>query len=248
MSLKDYGSSRNQIGYLDKIINNTDNYGVFSFASCANVSKYNQIENRCDSDYYGPVCITWNPTNPYSLPLNTKLKNLKFLKPIIDCAPDFYIIYSEWQEDELDILKRNYNNLQQWQKKAIDNNWIPEGKMELSEYLENSLIALHPQRHARTLGELFKLIIEWDIVSKSPFNNSEVQSLISTKILDTLQMPNDVREEIMNNFPDTHVAMYLKGNPDATSRPNGVPNITPLFEAWIEEKMLNYQYRGPIQF
>lgn len=248
MALKDYGVSRSQLGYLDKIVNNTDSQGVFLFASCASIQKFNQSENRCDSDATGPVCITWDGVRPYALPLNTTLKNIKYLVPIIDCAPHFYIIYSEWQEDKLDIMKRNYNNLESWQKKAIDNNWIPENEMEISEYLENSLIALHPQRHARTLGELFKLIIEWDIVFKPPFNNSEIQSTVSNKILEILDMPSDVRAEIISNFPDTHVAMYLKGNPNATSRPSGVPNITPLFESWIEEKLLNYQYRGPIRF
>jgi len=248
MALKNYGSARSQIGYLDKIVGNDDSQGVFSFTSCVQIKKFNQIENRCDSDATGPVCITWDGVRPYTLPLNTSLKNIKYLVPIIDCAPDFYIIYSEWQEDELDIMKRNYENLEEWQQKAIDNNWIPEGSMGLSSYIEENLISLHPQRHARTLGELFKLIIEWDIVSKAPFNNSEIQSTISSKILEILNMPNDVKTELMDNYPDTHVAMYLKGNPNATSRPSGVPNITPLFESWIEDKLLNYQYRGPIRF
>lgn len=248
MSLQTYGMARNQYGYLDKIIDNTDNFGVFSFAACANITRSNQLDSRCDSDAIGPVCITWQEGAPYGLPLNSTLGNIKYLIPIIDCAPHFYIIYSEWQEDKLAIMKRNYDNLDEWQQKAIDNNWIPESEKELSEYLENSLIALHPQRHARTLGELFKLIIEWDIVSKAPFNNIEVQSTISTKILEILDMPDTVRTEIMDNFPDTHVSLYLQGNPNATQRPSGVPNITPLFEEWVESKILNYQYRGPIVF
>ena len=248
MSLQDYGTARSQYGYLDKIIDNTDNFGVFLFAACASITKSNQFDNRCDSDAVGPVCITWDGRNPYALPLNSTLGNIKYLVPIIDCAPHFYIIYSEWQESQLDIMKRNYDNLEEWQQKAIDNDWIPESKKELSEYLENSLIALHPQRHARTLGELFKLIIEWDIVSKTPFNNTEVQSTISTKILEFLDMPDAVRTEIMDNFPDTHVSLYLQGNPNATQRPSGVPNITPLFEEWVESKILSYQYRGPIVF
>lgn len=248
MGLSKYGNHKNSIGYLNKIVNNTDNYGLFLFASSANIDRQNQNESRCDSDSSGPVCITWDGRRPYSLPLGTTLKNIKFLKPIIDCAPDFYIIYSEWQEDELQILKRNYDNLETWQQNALDNNWIPSGKSVQSEYLENSLISLHPQRHARTLGELFKLIIEWDMVSKPPFNNNEVQSVISSKILEKLEMPADVRQELIESYPDTHVAMYLQGNPEARNRPSGVPNITPLFEDWIEEKLLNYPYRGPIQF
>jgi hypothetical protein len=248
MALKDYGTARNQFGYLDKIINNTDNYGVFSFAACANINKNNQSEGRCDSDSMGPVCITWDGRSAYSLPLNISLSDLKFLKVILDFAPDFFIIYSEVQEKEYNVLKRNYDELPEWQQKAIDNDWINSDNYVQSEYLENQLIALHPQRHARTLGELFKLIIEWSIVNKDPFNNTEVQSVISSKILELMDMPENVYQELLNSFPDTHVSLYLQGNPDATQRPSGVPNITPLFEQWIEDKLLNYQYRGQIVF
>jgi hypothetical protein len=248
MALKDYGNGKNNLGYLDKIINNTDNYGLFFFAACADIKKENQSEYRCDSDSIGPVCITWDGVAPYGLPLNKSLSDIKFLKVILDFAPNFYIIYWEWQEKELDIMKRNYSTLEEWQQKAIDNGWANSDKYVQSEYIENKLIALHPQRNARTLGELFKLIIEWNIVNKEPFNNEEVQSVISSKILELMDMPENVYQELLNSFPDTHVSLYLQGNPDATQRPSDVPNITPLFEEWIEEKLLNYQYRGPIVF
>jgi hypothetical protein len=248
MALKDYGSSKNNLGYLDKTVNNTDNYGVFSFAAAGNIKRENQAESRCDSDLIGPVCITWDGRSAYSLPLGISLSDLKFLKVVLDFAPDFYIIYTEVQERELDVLKRNYDNLPEWQQQAIDNGWVNSSKLVQSEYLENKLIALHPQRHARTLGELFKLIIEWSIVNKEPFNNTEVQSVISSKILELMDMPEDVYQELLDSYPDTHVALYLQNDPSATQRPENVPNITPLFEAWIEEKLLNYQYRGPIRF
>ena len=93
MALKDYGNGKNNLGYLDKIINNTDNYGVFSFAACATIKKENQSESRCDSDSVGPVCITWDGKSAYSLPLNISLSDVKFLKIILDFAPNFYIIY-----------------------------------------------------------------------------------------------------------------------------------------------------------
>jgi hypothetical protein len=40
--------------------------------------------------------------------------------------------------------------------------------------------------------------------------------------------------------------MYIQGNENALQRPEGVPNITPLFDEWITEVILNHQYRGPI--
>lgn len=249
MALKDYGSSKANLGYYDKIINQTDNIGLFTFTSVAKVNKYNQIEDRCDADNNGPVIVGWNPNEPYQFPLGMKLENIKYLLPIIDCAPDFYIVYSEWQESELNVLKRNYDSLPDWQKTAIDNGWIVDSNKKVhAGYLENEAIKLHPQRMARTLGELFKLIIEWDIVSREPFNNTEPAAIISKKILEKLEMPEEVKNELIDLYPDTHVSLYIQGNPNAKERPSGVPNITPLFETWIEEKLLNYQYRGPIQF
>lgn len=249
MALKDYGSSKANMGYYDKIIDQDDNVGVFSFTSVAKINKNNQSEDRCDAEQYGPVCLDWNPNNPYRLPLNLKIENIKYLIPIIDFAPDFYIIYSEWKESEFDAIKRNYDSLPQWQKDALDNGWSPASDVKLhSEWIENELIKLHPQRHARTLGELFKLIIEWSIVADEPFNNKEEAAKLSKIILEKLDMPADVKQEILESYPDTHVALYIQGSPDARNRPAGVPNITPLFEDWIQEKLLNYQYRGSIVF
>lgn len=249
MGLKNYGSSKANIGYYDKIVDQDDNVGVFSFTSVVEISRYNQSESRCDNNTYGPVCLDWNPSNPYRLPLGMKIENIQFLTPIIDFSPHFYILYSEWKESESDILKRQYDSLPKWQRDAIDNGWAPGSDKKIhSEWVENELIKLHPQRHARTLGELFKLIIEWSIVADEPFNNQEPAAKLSKLILEKLEMPELVKQEILESFPDTHVALYLQGNPDAQNRPAGVPNITPLFESWIEGKLLNYQYRGTIHF
>lgn len=247
MKLKDFGSNKKQIGYYDKIVGTNDNIGLFFFASCAPIEKYNQSYNRCDQGALGPVCIHWDDRFPYVLPYPLKnLSNLKYVVPIIDFAPDFYIMYWEIQELEVEALTRNYTTLPDWQKNALDNGWVPKDKWVDSEYYENYLIESTPCRFARTLGELFKLIIEWDYVVDPPFSSTEIAATLSRTILEKLQMPADVKTEIESNVPDMHVAMYLQGNLNASQRPSGVPNITPLFEEWILQKLLDYQYRGPI--
>lgn len=247
MKLKDYGTSKRQLGYYDKEIGINDDKGLFFFASCVKIDEFNQADNRCDIGSMGPVCIHWNERTPYSLPYPLKnLGNLKFVRPIIDFAPHFYIMYWEIQELEVEALTRNYATLPDWQKNALDNGWIPKDKWIDSEYYENYLIESTPCRFARTLGELFKLIIEWDYVVDPPFSSTEIAATLSRTILEKLQMPADVKAEIESNVPDMHVAMYLQGNLNASQRPSGVPNITPLFEEWIIQKFLDYQYRGPI--
>jgi hypothetical protein len=247
MTLSSYGNTKNAIGYLDKIIGVTDNKGLFSFTAAAHINPNEQLESRCDANAFGPVCFTWTGVAPYALPYPVKsLQNLSFIKPIIDFAPDFYILYHECQESELEIIERTYDSLPDWKKQAYDEGFRPPVMFSHSNYLEESLISMWPQRHARSLGELFKLIIEWAEVSLEPFNNTEQAAVLSASILQKLSMPAEVREELIEAFPDSHVAMYIQGNENALQRPEGVPNITPLFDEWITEVILNHQYRGPI--
>jgi hypothetical protein len=247
MSLKDWGNSKIDFGYYDKTVGVSDTEGVFVFAAASDITPENQMENRCDIGSYGPVCVNWTGVDPYRLPPFIKqLSNLKYLNPIIDCAPDFYILYYEAQETEHEVLLRNYDILPEWQKQAIDAGWKSSDKKLPSPELENIAITAPPHVGARTLGELFKLILEWNEVTNEPFNNEERVALVAKKILEKLDMPEDVKEELWSTFPDSHVVRYIEGDPDARERSVGVPNITPLFDAWIETKMIDYPYRGPM--
>lgn len=241
MSLKDYNKTKDSLGYFDKQVNQTDGFGIYVFMSCKKIDLAEQAESRVDEGNYGPVCVNWDPSRPYQLPppLNS-FKNIKYIRKIINASPDFYIVYLEAQESTVVRSKRNYDSLPDWQKAAVDNGWVPEEKFVPAPDIEDKLISIHPQRHARTLGELFRLIMEWDYVSKPPFNNNEPAATLCAKIMETLNMPDDVKNELMSEFPDSHVAMYIKNNPNALQRPTGVPNITPLFDAWIEQQMLKY--------
>lgn len=241
MSLKDYNINKNNLGYFNKRVLENDSFGVFVFMSCKKINPEEQIEKRLDEGQLGPVCINWDPTRPFALPypLNS-FKNIKYMKKIISCEPNFYIIYLEAQESVILRAKRNYDSLPDWQKEAIDNGWIPEEKFVDATDIEDKLISIHPQRHARTLGELFRLIIEWAYVFDAPFNNTEPAAELCKLILEELNMTDDVKNELLTEFPDSHVAMYLKNDPNALNRPSGVPNITPLFDEWIEQIMLDY--------
>jgi len=248
MALKDYGSSKNTLGYFDKIIGDTDGVGLFVFTGAAHIDPHQQADGRCDEGAVGPIAFTWTGQTPYALPLPLKsYSNIKYVKPIIDHSPDFYIIYGEGQETKLEMMQRTYDTLPSWQQEALDKGFTPPHEYVDATHIEDALIPIWPQRCARTLGELFKLIIEWAEVAKEPFNNTEQAALICTCILEKLAMPDDVKAELIEQYPDSHVAMYIRGNENATQRPEGIPNIPPLFDDWITEIMLNYPYRGPIR-
>jgi hypothetical protein len=241
MSLKDHNNKKNNFGYYNKIIGQTDSNGLFILTGCAIINEDNQFEPRDDFGAYGPVCIDWDERLPYKLPypLNSN-KNIKFMKKIIDFAPYFYVMYIEAQESAINVLRRNFDILPQWQKDAINNGWLPEEKTQSAPEMEDLLISNHPQRHARTLGELFRLIIEWAYVADAPFENQEQPAVLSKFVLEKLNMPIDVRQELLDEYPDMHVAMYLRNDPNALYRPSGIPDITPLFDEWIEQILLKY--------
>lgn len=247
MGLDSYGNTKNTLGYLNKKININDHYGIFAVASASVVTSDNQVSSRCDEGAMGPVGFIWTGNAPYRLPMPIKsLSNIKYISPVIDFAPDFYILYGEAQETKLEMMQRTYDSLPLWQQQALDAGFVPPKEYIDAPHIEEGLIPVWPQRCARTLGELFKLIIEWDEVTKEPFNNVEPGALFYKSILEKLNMPVEVREELIEAFPNSHVAMYILGDVNALQRPSGVPNITPLFDEWVTEVMLNHQYRGPI--
>ena len=91
---------------------------------------------------------------------------------------------------------------------------------------------------ARTLQEMFKLMLEWEWVYLN-IDENDIQAKLAHDILDELEMPEEIRDWVWNNVPDMHVAKYLKGDTDARLRPTptSVPDMHPDFEAWCYYKI-----------
>jgi hypothetical protein len=86
---------------------------------------------------------------------------------------------------------------------------------------------------ARTLQELFKLMLEWDWVYNN-LDSEDICAVLSHNILEELDMPQILKDWIWEKVPDMHVAKFLKGDLDARARPSilKIPAMIPEFEGW----------------
>lgn len=74
----------------------------------------------------------------------------------------------------------------------------------------DSMFNNHPQSAGRTLHELFRLLIEWDY-AHTEFGNNEMVAIYSHNFIEYLQMPDDVRQDLINDVPPQAVELYIRG-------------------------------------
>ena len=101
----------------------------------------------------------------------------------------------------------------------------------------------HPQTASRTPHELFRLIIEWAL-AHTEFGNDEPAAVTCHKVLQELQMPIEVRTELLEQVEPQAVERYIRGEFPFKGTSFDVledPPMPPLFEAWYREKRLKYR-------
>ena len=68
---------------------------------------------------------------------------------------------------------------------------------------------------ANSFGELIRLMVEWSVVAKDPFNNLDKCSQISTSLLGDMNMPDELIQHILDVYPPMQISKYLMGNTNA---------------------------------
>jgi hypothetical protein len=166
--------------------------------------------NRCDNLTYNCTFITHR--TPYheesyhagdDIPVDTFSSWLR----IVDAAPDFCIAFVALKERLLD--QSSY-----WA------DFLLEGKPSTLWY-------------GKTLIELFKNIREWSFMVDEPFNLDHPMATTSKKVIEILEIPEDILEEI-DSLPDMHLARYLKGDPNHRDRVEGFPQMSENMRLWLE--------------
>lgn len=95
-------------------------------------------------------------------------------------------------------------------------------KQELAEdHLNNDLMP----SIGRTFWETLKLVREWAIVNKEPFNNTEPVAHKAFRFIDELQL-SDAEIAVIDQQIPMQIANYLTGSTNARQRPDGVLPIT----------------------
>lgn len=100
---------------------------------------------------------------------------------------------------------------------------------------------LHPQCAARTIHELFRLIIEW-AWAYTELDNTEPTAEICHQILQATQMPMSVREELLALEPEA-VGKYVLNDPTALEDDLEDPEQPPLFKSWLSEQYKTFKKR-----
>ena len=167
------------------------------------VGKYAGVEPNWADDWLNPIFEIGGFGEKFGASIENPKHNFVFQDThiVFSGRPNFYI---------------SYTNLADLNKPVDHENKFLNVAMgyEVSDELEDLYIKQHPHFCARTLGELFRLIIDWDLAYHH-FNNKENIAYICHKILGSIEMPHEIYEDICNNIPDSVVAKYIKGDPDA---------------------------------
>ena len=105
-----------------------------------------------------------------------------------------------------------------------------------------SVYQMHPQHLSRTIHELFRLIIEW-AYSYTEFQNTEPMAELCHNILQILQMPKSVRDDLIAIRPQP-VARYLLADTDALQEYDSDAEMPESFKLWISEVYYDYRERN----
>lgn len=108
--------------------------------------------------------------------------------------------------------------------------------------LFSEAMKIHPQAAARNIDELFRLIIEW-AWSYAELNSREPMAQMCHDILRAVQMPHDVRQEILALRPQP-VARFIIGDNNALNEYSDSEPMPQLFKRWISRLYQQYRSRN----
>ena len=106
------------------------------------------------------------------------------------------------------------------------------GYLESTPESEEAQMNSWPHCSARTLQELFRLILEWD-ASYVYFGNRQPPAVVCHGITEALAIPSDIRTWLMSSIPPQKVEKFLKKDKKARSRTKGVPDMSDEFDDWV---------------
>jgi len=206
-----------------KIIDNTDDKGLFGFAKLDDPQNFmnpEDVTKRCDYHTTAAlrgfhkavdgICNCELNEEPNNLTGgHFPLENLSALFSVVDASPAGLICYFEFVDDEDFYLTQRGNTF------------------------------------TRTLQEQFRFLIEWEYAHQHLGNNEEI-SICATEMLRILDLPPSIREWILNSVPNDKVNRFLEGRTDALQRADTstIPDLTEEFKDWLLDRFKNAKSFG----
>jgi hypothetical protein len=97
---------------------------------------------------------------------------------------------------------------------------------------------------AKTLAGIFKLILEWQTVSKDPFNNQEEIALKANSFIENLNLEDEVWEDIIAATGDLPLAQYIRGNTDRSPELEDTSIAPASLKQYFKSHCLYYDLRS----
>lgn len=232
---------------------NTRENGFFMILDCLNAPQHQRaseihthLDIYCDPfiDKYYRVEPNWQPgvvnkifekdgfAAKYGASIENKNHNFVFQDThvVFDGKPNFAISYTNL----VDLNKKNnYNKDATYAQKTMY-------EYEICDDLEDWYIKQSPNFCARTMGELLRLIIDWDLAYHH-FNNRENIAYICHKIMGSINMPIEIYNEIVKLMPESVVVRYIKGYTNALELGDRPKTPESVIE-WLNEKYWELRY------
>jgi hypothetical protein len=89
----------------------------------------------------------------------------------------------------------------------------------------------------KTLTGAIRLIIEWSEATESPWNSQEEIAIKSKDLLEKLEVPEDIINEILNFQTPMPVEMFLSGDPNPRKSIDEKVELPPLFKKWYMSRL-----------
>jgi hypothetical protein len=95
---------------------------------------------------------------------------------------------------------------------------------------------------ANSFAELIRLMVEWSVVAKEPFNNTDKCGEISTALLDDMNMSNELVNHILDTYPPMQISKYLMGDENARLQNENTFDIDTMLKEWFLAEAVQPDY------
>lgn len=205
------------VGYFQKIVGLTDNKGFFSFnpAQMINFS-------RCDEGFWGPMSFHF-PADGGGCNCGNIDTNETPIQALVCSDNTLTAEHVRFSCPFLSLPPYGYICYQEMQDPDVEENFR----------------RMHWTSNARTLQELFKMIIEWD----DCYNLLEDRSIVAVTahdFLGALQVPESIEAWLRAEVPDQQVFRFLAGDSNARDRNTSVPGMTDEMSHWLWTEVIHW--------
>jgi hypothetical protein len=101
---------------------------------------------------------------------------------------------------------------------------------------EETLVA-QATTFTRSIQEVFRLLLEWEFAA-TQLGSTEDIATTAAGMASVLDIPQNLRDWIINQVPPEKVGRYLAGNPNARARTTEpIPDLSQEFHDWVYNKM-----------